>query len=116
MIIPFPLHTPPESVAFNVIVDKLSHSGVTGLIVASALGSTVIVMFALFVHPYSLVPITEYVVIDIGLIITLSLVPKLCDHEYCVASPITVNMLLSPKHIELLEALIIITGIGFTVI
>ena len=80
-------------------------------------GWTVTVTVAVPVHPSGVVPVTEYVVVAVGLTVTLGFVPKPLDQLNVVPgiSELTVSSELSPRQISDGVALAVIFGNGWTV-
>jgi hypothetical protein len=77
-------------------------------------GFTVTVTVAVPVHPAVLVPVTVYVVVELGYTVLLDPLPRLCDHVYVLAPP-AVNTELAPEHIDDGEAVAYTDGGVFTV-
>ena len=78
---------------------------------------TVIVTVAVFVHPLELVPVTVYVVVVVGLAVTVAPVVELNPvdgvHAYVVA-PLAVRLVEFPVHILVLDETVTV-GNEFTV-
>ena len=66
------------------------------------------------VHPAALVPITVYVVVELGVTVLLAPLPRLCDQLYVLA-PAAVNTEFAPLHIDAGLAVALTVGNGFTV-
>jgi hypothetical protein len=77
-------------------------------------GFTVTLTVAVPVHPAVLVPVTVYVVVELGVTVLLVPVPNPPDQLYVLA-PLAVNTELSPLHIAAGLALAVTVGNGFTV-
>jgi hypothetical protein len=80
-------------------------------------GWTVTVTSAVPVQPSGVVPVTEYVVVAVGLTVTLGLVPNPFDQLNVVPgiSELAVKSELSPKQISDGVAIVVIVGNGWTV-
>jgi len=80
-------------------------------------GWTVTVTSAVPVQPSGVVPVTEYVVVVVGLTVTFGFVPKSFDQLNVVpgTSELTVNSEFSPRQISVGVALAVIVGNGWTV-
>jgi len=65
-------------------------------------------------HPAVLVPVTVYVVVELGVTVLLAPLPKVCDQLY-VFAPLAVNTELAPLHIAAGLADAVTDGNGFTV-
>jgi len=80
-------------------------------------GWTVTVTSAVPMQPSIVVPVTEYVVVDVGLTVTFELVPNPSDqlNVVPVISELTVNSELSPRQISAGIAVAVIFGKGWTV-
>ena len=50
------------------------------------------------VHPAVLVPVTVYVVVEVGVTVLLAPLPRLCDQLYVLA-PLAINVEVVPLHI-----------------
>jgi len=80
-------------------------------------GWTVTVTSAVPVHPSIVVPVTEYVVVVVGITVTFGFVPKSLDQLNVVPgiSELTIKLELSPRQISVGVAVAVILGNGFTV-
>jgi len=69
------------------------------------------------VHPSGVVPVTEYVVVAVGLTVTFGFVPNPFDQLNVVPgiSELTIKSELSPRQISVGVALAVIVGNGWTV-
>ena len=87
-----------------------------GLAVALTVGNgfTVTLTAAVPEHPAVLVPVTVYVVVELGVTVLLAPLPKVCDQLY-VFAPLAVNTELAPLHIAAGLADAVTDGNGFTV-
>ena len=77
-------------------------------------GWTVTVTDAVPVHPSCVVPVTEYVVVAVGLTVTLGFVPNPFDQLNVVPgiSELTIKLELSPRQISVGVAVAVILGNG----
>jgi hypothetical protein len=87
-----------------------------GLAVAATDGNgfTVTLTVAVPVHPAVLVPVTVYVVVEVGDTVLLEPLPKPPDQLYVLA-PLAVNVEVCPLHIDVGLADAVTVGNGFTV-
>ena len=77
-------------------------------------GFTVTLTVAVPVHPAVLVPVTVYVVVELGVTVLLAPLPRLCDQLYVLA-PAAVNTEFAPLHIDAGLAVAVTVGNGLTV-
>jgi hypothetical protein len=77
-------------------------------------GFTVTLTVAVPVHPAALVPVTVYVVVELGVTVLLAPVPNPPDQLYVLA-PLAVNTEVAPLHIAAGLADAVTVGNGFTV-
>ena len=68
-------------------------------------------------HPSKVVPVTEYVVVAVGLTVTVKLEPSPSDqlNVVPVISELAVSSVLSPSQISFGVAVVVIVGNGLTV-
>jgi len=119
---------PNEPLQLNVVpvISELAVSSVLapkqisfGFAVAVIVGNglTVTVTSAVPVHPAKVVPVTVYVVVEVGLTVTVGLVPRELDqlNVVLVISELAVSSVLAPKQISFGFAVAVIVGNGLTV-
>jgi len=75
---------------------------------------TVTAIVAVFTHPFALVPVTVYVVEDVGVTVTFE-PDKLPGFQTYVLAPPPVNVVEPPIHIAVLAAAALTVGNGLTV-
>jgi hypothetical protein len=116
---------PNEPLQLNVVpvISELAVSSVLapkqisfGFAVAVIVGNglTVTVTSAVPVHPAKVVPVTVYVVVEVGLTVTVGLVPRELDqlNVVLVISELAVSSVLAPKQISFGVADAVVVGKG----
>ena len=77
-------------------------------------GFTVIILVDVFVQPCAFVPVTVYVVVEVGETVTEPPV-KFPGIQVYVAAPLAVIVVLAPIQIDVAVAVVVTTGDGLTV-
>jgi len=89
--------------AVRVTEEPLHIEGKPGVTVIEGIGLTVTVVVAVFVHPFTSVPVTVYVVVTVGFAVTLGMLVALSpvggDQEY-IEAPLAVRVTEDPKQME----------------
>jgi len=114
-----PLPNPPDQL--YVFAPLAVNTDVAPLHIAAGLadaltdgnGFTVTLTVAVPVHPAVLVPVTEYVVVELGVTVMLAVLPPV--FQLYVFAPLAVSTEVAPLHIAAGLAVAVTDGNGFTV-
>ena len=96
------VHTPPEVVLVNVVVEPTHASVVPPIEARTGKAFTVTVAWSVLTQPFESVPVTVYVVVVVGFAVTLAVLVALNPadglHTY-VDAPLAVKVVLKPSQI-----------------